>query len=112
MPHIMIDASSNACIKEMLQTIVASAHQVMIDSGLCPVEAIQSRARFTDCFMVGARAESGSFLHIQIFLLEGRSVEAKARLAENMHKAIHGLVPAIDALSVNCIDMLTETYRK
>ncbi|WP_010140113.1 5-carboxymethyl-2-hydroxymuconate Delta-isomerase [Oceanicola sp. S124] len=108
MPHIVIEyfcdegLDRQAVLNRALETAVASGamNRADIKVRLLPSEAI---------LMGDGR---GSFLHVTISLLAGRSDAVKLALAEAMTSALRGLCPQIGAISTDIRDMNPACYKK
>lgn len=113
MPHAVIEFSAN--LAEVMQATKATAavHQAMIASGLFAVPAdIKTRAYAAQDFLVGELGQQGSFVHVTISLLEGRTIAQKQALTDLVRDALQQLLPTVEQLSVDIRDMTKDTYRK
>jgi len=114
MPHAVIEFSAN--LTEVVQATKATAavHQAMIASGLFAVPAdIKTRAYAAQDFLVGELGQQqGSFVHVTISLLEGRTIAQKQALTDLVRNALQQLLPTVEQLSVDIRDMTKDTYRK
>ncbi len=112
MPHAIIEYS------EPLRPLIRSTeavrlvHEAMIKSGVFNTADIKTRAHATDDFLVGEMGRTGSFIHVRIYLLEGRTSEQKQGLTEAIRTTLATALPQVNQLSVDIRDMVKETYRK
>jgi len=112
MPHVIIEYSANICAVDQFSAITKAAHNVMIRSSLFATSDIKTRSYVAEDFLVGEKGKEGSFIHVIIYLLEGRSMLQKQALSESMRDTIKEQVKDIDQLSVDIRELTKETYRK
>lgn len=112
MPHLIIEYSSN--VRELAEPaeILRLGHNIMTESGLFSVPDIKSRAYEAADFLVGEKGAQGTFVHVRVYLLEGRSTEQKQTLSEALRDALKLPLEQIDQLSIDIRDMTKDTYRK
>lgn len=112
MPHVIIEYSANICPAEQFAEITKAAHNVMIRSGLFSTADIKTRSYAAGDFLVGEKGKEGRFIHVIIYLLEGRALQQKQALSESMRDTIKSHVKDIDQLSVDVRELAKEIYRK
>jgi 5-carboxymethyl-2-hydroxymuconate isomerase len=112
MPHLVIEYSATLHSHMQSEDVLGAAHQVMIESGLFSAKDIKTRAYVADDFLVGEKGQDGSFLHVTVSLLEGRTLEQKQALSDTLRDVIAASVAHVEQLSVDVQDMVRETYRK
>ncbi|MDB5477686.1 MAG: 5-carboxymethyl-2-hydroxymuconate isomerase [Alphaproteobacteria bacterium] len=112
MPHAIIEYSANLASEMQAQDISALVHRTSIESGLFGPENLKTRSYKAEDFHVGTKGSEGSFMHIRIYMLEGRSNEQKKELSEKLVSAVANAIPAIGQLSVDIRDMNRTTYAK
>lgn len=112
MPHLIVEYSGNIEHLVGQSEVVKVAHGAMVQSGLFASNAIRSRAYRTDDFMVGDMGADGSFLHIIIYLLAGRTVGQKQELNQGVLGAMVSCLPTVNQISVDIRDINKETYGK
>lgn len=112
MPHLILEYS--APLRPLIQSkqIVPIAHRVMVESGLFGVPDIKTRAYPAEDFAVGEKCDAGSFVHVTVMLLEGRTSEQKQALTTAIRDTLAPLLEGVDQLSVDIRDMVKEAYRK
>lgn len=112
MPHVIIEYSNN--VHEVVQAaqITKHAHETLINSGLFSTPDIKTRSYSAEDYLVGDKGKDGSFLHICVYLLDGRSVEKKQALSEALRDMLVERLPQVDQLSVDIRDLSREIYRK
>ena len=112
MPHALLEYSSNLSDAIREKHLTKTVHNTMITSGLFEAKNIKTRSHATDDFYVGADMENGSFLHIGIAILEGRSTEQKQHLSEALINAVQPLLPQANSITIEIRDMDKISYRK
>jgi 5-carboxymethyl-2-hydroxymuconate isomerase len=112
MPHVIIEYSANICPARQFAEITKAAHDVMIQSGLFSVADIKTRSYVTEDFFVGEKGNQGRFVHVIIYLLEGRSLVQKQALSEAMRDSLASHLKDVDQLSVDIRELSKDTYRK
>lgn len=109
MPHAILEYSSNI---NYTTKITESIHKAMIQSDLFKASAIKTRALKLEDFFVGEKGSAGSFVHVTIYLLQGRSVEQKQILSDSILAVLQTHLIEVDQLSVNIQELSRDTYRK
>lgn len=112
MPHLIIEYSANAYSATQGKEITKLAHDIMSASGLFSVADIKTRSYRTEDFLVGEMGREGSFVHVTVYLLEGRTDAQKQCLTEALCKGLQQHLSKVDQLSVDIRDMVRDTYRK
>lgn len=112
MPHVMIDYSAPLQDHFRLKEITARVHAVLAQSGLFSLRDIKTRACPMVDFLVGEEGRDGAFVHVIIFLLEGRDVDKKAALARSVHEVLTDLLGEGISLSVDIRDLERAVYQK
>jgi len=114
MPHAIIEYSDNLNPAVQDQQLLALVHQTLIESGLLAPENLKTRLWPVAQFKVGLMnaADQPSFMHVKIYLLEGRTMQQKQDLSDVLLAAISKTMPQISQLTVDIREMVKETYRK
>ena len=112
MPHLIIDCSRNIAPDVADTGLTASAHAVMLASGLFDSKAIKSRTHISDDFHVGEQGREGSYIHLLIYLMEGRTTEQKQMLAKALFDVVLPHVPSSTSVTVDVRDLTQATYQK
>ena len=112
MPHAIIEYSANVLAYVKPADITRTVHQMMTQSGLFNAGDIKSRCYVVEDYLVGEKGEDGSFVHVQVSLLEGRTSEQKQALSGAIFEALKTLLAQVDQISVDIRDMVRDTYRK
>jgi 5-carboxymethyl-2-hydroxymuconate isomerase len=113
MPHAIIEHSSNLFAGESPSSLADIVHRAMMESGLFNANDVKTRLHPVSDFRVGLKGINGFFVHVLIYLLEGRTEEQKQMLTHNVFEAIKAQYhQPIEQLSVDIRDMARSTYRK
>jgi 5-carboxymethyl-2-hydroxymuconate isomerase len=112
MPHVVIEYTKSLEFDIRDRSLMIKLHQIMIDSGLFNPDDIKTRAYVTDDFLIGNKQENGSFIHVTISILTGRTVEQRQTLSDNILKVIQEPFNYVDQITVNIDEMNRDTYRK
>ncbi len=112
MPHAVIEYSAN--IHDTIEAAQLSelVHRAMVESGLFNAPNIKTRSYKTDDFHVGLAGRSGSFVHITVSILRGRTQEQREILASTLMQAIRLPLQTVDEVTIDVHEMAKETYRK
>ena len=112
MPHAIIEYSQNLHADIAAREITRVVHGVMGDSGLFHLADIKTRAYAAADFQVGEMGTDGSFVHITVALLEGRTVAQKQALSIALRDALAAAMDSVGQISIDIRDMMRETYNK
>lgn len=112
MPHAILEYSSNLSADMASGHLTDLVHEVMIQSGLFQTDSIKTRSCVVSDFRVGAKGRDGSFVYLSIALLDGRTLEQRQTLSDNLLKAIGPALAHVDQFTVEIREMDKETYRK
>ena len=81
MPHLILEHSSN--IKQFdYEMLFSDYHQIL--SEYADIESCKSRALVSENFLVGSGSDRSSFIHLQLFLMPGRSESTKAEISQKL----------------------------
>jgi 5-carboxymethyl-2-hydroxymuconate isomerase len=111
MPHAIIEYSANIEEEFLDADICNRVHGTLMGCGLFRPEDIKTRAYATGDFMIGEKGQDGSFVHVTVSLLEGRTVEQKQALSQAIIDSLAVLNP-IDSKSVDVRELAKDVYRK
>lgn len=109
MPHLIIEASENLKASIKAKNLMSELHKLMLDSELFKVNAIKSRYKFTDEYVIGDKSIN-SFIYLQVSLLEGRSPEQLKALGESLYKKLQEIFPEEQSLSLELREMPKSHY--
>lgn len=110
MPHVVIEYTDDLqkpCDELLL---MEEAHQTALSSGLFGENTIKVRLKkFDTAFVAGKRDR---FVHVTIYLIDGRDIETKKQLATLMHSKMAGIFPSYASISVDVRDLDRRIYTK
>lgn len=112
MPHVIIEYSANVCPAGQFAEITKIAHKTMVESGLFSATDIKTRSYVAEDFLVGEKGSQGSFVHVTVYLLEGRTTLQKQNLSEALRDALQLPLKNVNQLSVDVRELVKDTYRK
>ncbi len=111
MPHLIVEYSNNLNLPA--QPLLHTLHGVLLASGQFEEDHIKVRARRYDDYLTGGSAADG-FVHITLFLLDGRSEAVKHALSQALGDAVQQALgsAAGTQITVDTRDMVRATYAK
>jgi 5-carboxymethyl-2-hydroxymuconate isomerase len=112
MPHVVIEYSKPIAETVDIEAIIHLLHHRMIDSGLFNAPDIKTRAYAADYFSVGTMGQDGSFVHVNVSILHGRTLEQRETLVNALLDSIREPLHLVDQVTINIHEMARETYRK
>ena len=111
MPHIVIEYSKSLSDEVDIQALCQDAVDCAFASGLFgQLSDVKSRAIGYETTVINL--PSPSFVHVTIWLLDGRTDSQKAELTAAMADKMDARLPAIGSLTVDIRDMQRNTYAK
>ncbi|WP_027348603.1 5-carboxymethyl-2-hydroxymuconate Delta-isomerase [Halotalea alkalilenta] len=110
MPHCVIEYSQTQPPRFDPAVLVELAHRAMLDAGLFAPEAIKTRAIGYAEQRLGL--EGYDFIHLQLRILDGRSLEQRRALAEHMVEALAAEAGARCSVTCEVIEMERASYAK
>ena len=110
MPHFTLEYSRGVERLFDLEAVMASLYEVGATSGVMKPDDIKIRALAYDTY----RFEGGieSFLHLTVWMLEGRSDRQKEHLAVRLRDRLDEQCPSVDSISIDVRDMNPVAYKK
>lgn len=112
MPHLILEYSANIAQPMRSEDIVGKGHAVMLESGLFQPASVKTRSHEATFFAVGEHGDENGFLHVLVYLMEGRSPEQKQTLSEALFAVFDPIVPHRASLTVDIRDLDKACYRK
>lgn len=110
MPHFVIDYSRDIETDYDISTILQIAFDSGLESGVMQAADLKVRARAFDHHLM--EIKGASFLHVTVFLLEGRSDAQKRDVARNLRKNLGDFLTSVTSVSVDIRDMNPNAYDK
>lgn len=108
MPHFILEHSANLPMET--EALVSLVQQFACACGLFDPTSVKTRAVAFEHFQLGN--DKKGFIHLQIHLMEGRTLEQKQTLINEALKLLIAKVGENFALSAHCYDLLSDIYRK
>jgi 5-carboxymethyl-2-hydroxymuconate isomerase len=112
MPHAIIEYSQSLSECFHARHILHVVHGVMQTSGLFAIPAIKTRAYEAKDFLVGEHGTAGTFLHVTIYLMNGRTLIQKQQLSKSMFDALNERLEDVHSLTVDIRELDRDTYSK
>lgn len=105
MPHIIIEHSKEIKQEVELAQLAMDLHQGLAEQDTVKLGSLKTRTQEVRNLIIGDN-ETERFLHVQVFLLKGRSEELKQTMADNLFKIAQGhLKESPSSLSVNVSEL-------
>lgn len=111
MPHCIIEYSAPLAHEIDIKQFVQLVHHGAINSGLFERSAIKTRAIRCDDYQVGDN-HLGSFIHITIKIMPGRTDEQKQHLLSAIYDSISAETVSVYSLTLEVIDINAKAYVK
>jgi 5-carboxymethyl-2-hydroxymuconate isomerase len=108
MPHFVIECSESILKNNKTAEIINTVYEVAESSGLFALNDIKVRLLPFTHYRLGNGKED--FLHIFAYIMQGRTIEQKASLSNEMIVSLNKLLPTLDILSMNISDFESATY--
>lgn len=84
MPHLTLEYSGNVPDPPDIQGILREIHRVLQETAGIKIANCKSRGRIADEYVVADGGSSHAFVHLDVRILEGRSVELKKELGNRL----------------------------
>ena len=111
MPHLVLEHSASLAETHDLDALSKALFDAAADSPVFHnTAAIKTRTIACDNVHMGT--SPATFAHLTVWMLAGRTTEAKKALAASLLATLDTHLPTVGALSVDTQDMQTETYAK
>jgi len=112
MPHAIIEYSANLAQAYDQAGGSRWVHHTLSETGVFAPENLKTRAYQVDDFQVGLEGKAGSFCHIAIYIMAGRTVEQKQQISKPMLAALQEALPEASQLSVDVRELEKDVYQK
>lgn len=116
MPHVILEYSDNLTQFNPNQALLAINQALVESSDSIQEEAIKSRAYPATHYVMGTQPENRAFIHVSLYLLQGRDISTKQRISQNVIEILQNSLtehPYLEVqLTLNIMDMDTEVYAK
>lgn len=112
MPHCVLEYSSNVVSPPEVRDALLVIHRALVGTGLFSEADIKSRAIRHDVFAVADGAPDRSFVALAVEILDGRTDEEKATIADALFAALSGAFgAAIDSSRCNVTVQIRDIHR-
>ena len=110
MPHFVIEYSRDIEEKYDINKVMQIAYDSGVESGVMQAKDIKVRARPYDHYRI--LNEGDRFLHISVFLLEGRTDKQKEHVALILRENLQTYLIDVTSISIDIRDMNALAYKK
>ena len=110
MPHFVVEYSRDLEVDYDINKIMQIAYDSGVASGVMQAIDIKVRACPYDFYRLVT--EGGSFLHVTVFLLDGRTDAQKEHVAVILRENLQGYLAGVTSVSVDIRDMNGQAYKK
>ncbi len=110
MPHLVIEYTpvKNSDITD--EDMMTAVHWAAVSTGIFEERAIKVRVKQYQSAFVGGRHDH--FVHVTIYLIDGRDTETKKMLTQTVHDRLASLFADYASISVDARDLDREVYTK
>ena len=110
MPHFVIEYSRDIEASYDMTKVMQIAYDSGVESGVIEPSNIKVRARPYDHYRL--MNDGDSFLHVMVFLLEGRTDAQKEHVAVILRDSLQSYLANVTSVSVDIRDMNAQAYKK
>lgn len=110
MPHLILEHSADLAESHDIKALVGELFETATNSGVFGPEDIRARSVSCDNTFTGA-AKPG-FAHLILRMMEGRPVEVRRQLAEDLLAVLLKHLPEVGALSVLPEEIQRDAYAR
>lgn len=112
MPHAVIEYSENITQEIQSFGVLDLIHGAMIKSSLFQAHDIKIRAYPARDVLIGNKGKNGRFIHVAVYLIEGRTTEQKQALTQDIFNILSNKMTGTDSITVDIRELEKSTYRK
>ena len=112
MPHLVLEYSAELADSHNIAALVDDLFDTACAHPAFAANPAAVKARSIACENARSGVTPQSFAHLTVCLLTGRTTEVRADLAEALLAVMDRHLPDVGSLSVEPVEMDTETYRK
>lgn len=112
MPHAIIECSENLVESLRAARACEMAYKILNESGLFTPDAIKTRLHSPLESYVGQAGHAGKFIHITVYLMQGRTVEQRKALAVQLSDSFGSRFPSTHSLTVDVRELEKAVYTK
>lgn len=108
MPHFIIDCPESVLELHDEEFIIEQIHLVAYSTGLFDEGDIKVRMNLFKKYLVGNKSEN--FIHVFAHIMQGRTIEQKANLSQQVVGKLVTMFPDISNIAMNISDFEKATY--
>ena len=110
MPHFRIEYSRDVAERHDIRAAIKNAFEAGLATGEMSEAALKVRAIPYDDHMM--HLEDGSFVHMTVYLLAGRTTEQKNKIGDILLKSLSESFSTVTSVSIDFRDMDGDSYKK
>ena len=110
MPHMVIEYTPLEKGHITDEDLMMAVHWAAVSTGIFEESAIKVRVKQYQSAFVGGRPDQ--FVHVTIYLIDGRDEEAKKRLTQTVHDRLASMFADYASVSVDARDLDRDVYTK
>ncbi len=110
MPHFVIEYARDIENRYDINKVMQIAFDSGVESGVMQGVDIKVRARPYDHYRLAN--EGDDFLHVGVFLLQGRTDDQKEQIAVILRKNLQSYLVDVASISIDIRDMNPQAYKK
>lgn len=108
MPHFVVDCSQGVLEQSSEVEILARLHRAATSTGLFEESDIKVRVNPFTTYAVGGGTDD--FIHVFSYIMQGRTVEQRARLSETIVSELNDMFPTVHRIATNIAEFEKATY--
>lgn len=108
MPHFIVDCSQGVLQQRSEEEVLARLHHAVNSTGLFDESDIKVRVNPFRVHAVGGGRED--FIHVFSHIMQGRSIEQRARLSKRIVSELTDMFPTIHRIATNVAEFEKATY--
>ena len=110
MPHLIVEATGQTIEALPNGELMQKLHATALATDLFDEKSIKVRVRPYETALIAGKPDD--FVHVTIYLIDGRDKATKKRLALKVHDEVRALCPSCASVSVDVRDLDREVYTK
>lgn len=114
MPHFILEHSANI-EKVSSKALFLPCHRAVVAIAAAKIEDCKSRIIRIEDFFMGNGDSSASFVHMRVFLMEGRTIEVRKKVGDRILGLLEEYFTPRDReiqISVEVLELVKELYFK
>lgn len=113
MPHVIIEYTPRLETKIKSYNLLTKVHDVLVKSEFFSINAIKSRLRKTDDYVIGNKdPQQEDYIYIEVAILDGRETYKRQELSKLIHELLLVEFPEVFSLSCEIREIDKDTYSK